>query len=190
MIHRLKLAIAGAALVAVPGMAQAATGEIDLSSTVNGACGVGTPDLTVLDLHDLTGPDGLLDAAKKGNTVLATATIADAWCNTAHELSMTSYPMSLQSTPPYAQPDYLARRVTFNARLVGWVTGFTSRPHGGGDFASIGPISGAYAAPSPGLRLQISKLETLTAGNAEQANLMLEPGNYRGTVTITLAVAN
>jgi len=190
MIHRLKLAIAGAALVAMPGMAQAATGEILLGSTVDGACGVGAPDLTVLDLHDLTGPDGLLDAGKTGSTVLATATIADAWCNTAHKLTMTAYPMALQHTPPYAQPDYLSRRVTFDAELLGWPYGLSNRPHGGGDVTTFGPVSGAYAAPGPGLRLRISNLETLTAASAEQPNLMLEPGNYRGTVTITLAVAN
>lgn len=190
MIHRLKLAITGAALVALPAAAHAAEAEIGLGSTVEGACGVGAPDTTTINLHDLTGPDGLLDAGKTGNTVLGFATIEDAWCNTAHELSMITYPMSLQHTPPYAQPAYLSRKVTFNARLVGWTTGFTGRPHGGGDLASIGPISGAFAAPAPGLQLQISKLQTLTAGSVEQPNLMLEPGSYRGTVTIILAVAS
>ena len=89
-----------------------------------------------------------------------------------------------------AKNDYLSRRVTFDAELLGWPYGLSNRPHGGGDVTTFGPVSGAYAAPGPGLRLRISNLETLTAASAEQPNLMLEPGNYRGTVTITLAVAN
>ena len=190
MIDRLKLALAGAALLAMPGVAHAASAEILLDSTVEGACGVGSPDYTELDLHDLTGPDGLLDGAKTGAQVLATATIADAWCNTAHNLKMTAYPMALEHTPPYAQPAYLARRVTYDAQLVGWPIGITVRPRGGGDTTTLGPVNSAFAAPAPGLQLRISNLETLNTGNAEQANLMLEPGSYRGTVTITLAVAN
>jgi hypothetical protein len=187
MFHRLKLVMAGAALLALPGVANAqASQEVALNSTVNGACGLGTPDASILDLHDLTGPDGTLDAAKTGNTVLATATIADAWCNAPHTLSLESTAMTLQRTVPYAQPAYMARRVTYNATLLGWPVGAVIRPRNDHDLATM-IIDHAYAAPAAGLRLQISKLQTLATGNTEQAGLMLEPGFYLGTVTITLA---
>jgi hypothetical protein len=191
MFHRLKLVMAGVSLLALPGAvhAQAASGEIELSSTVNGSCGMGTPDASILDLHDLTGPDGLLDPAKTGTAVLATATIADAWCNAPHTLSLESTAMSLQRNLPYAQPSYMARRVTYNATLLGWAVGTVIRPRNDHDLATL-IIDHAYAAPAAGLRLQISKLQTLAIGNTEQAGLMLEPGNYLGTVTITLAAAN
>jgi hypothetical protein len=188
MFHRLTLVMAGVALLAMPGVAraQSASAEIDLSSTVHGACGLGTPDASVLDLHDLTGPDGLLDPAKLGSAVLATATIADAWCNSPHSLSLQSTAMTLQRTVPYAQPAYMARRVTFDAKLIGWPFTATIRPHNDNDLFTV-DINSPFAAPAPGLRLQISKLQTLTPGGTEQAGLMLESGNYLGTVTITLA---
>jgi hypothetical protein len=190
MFHRVKRAMAGVVLLALPAVAHAqASAEIDLSSTVGGSCGLSTPDASVLDLHDLTGPDGLLDPAKLGNTILATATIADAWCNTPHTLSLQSTAMTLQRTVPYAQPAYMARRVTFNARLVGWPFTATIRPGNDNDLVTL-DVPSAYAAPSPGLRLQISKLQTLTPGGTEQAGLMLETGSYLGTVTITLAAAD
>jgi hypothetical protein len=191
MFHRFKLVMAGAALLALPGVAnaQSATGEIVLSTNVTGACGLGTPDASVLDLHDLTGPDGLLDPAKMGDTVLATATIVDAWCNAPHTLSLESTAMTRQGTLPYAQPSYMARRVTYNAKLIGWPFTATIRPRNDNDLTTI-DVPAAYAAPTPGLRLQISKLQTLALGNTEQAGLMLEPGFYLGTVTITLAAAN
>jgi hypothetical protein len=188
MFHRLKLVLAGAGLLALPAVAHAQTAsqEIDLSTTVNPSCGLGAPDTTVIDLHDLTGPDGLLDPAKTGNAVLGTATIADAWCNAPHKVSLTSTAMTLQRTVPYAQPAYMARRVTFDAKLVGWSFTTTVRPHNDNDLFSL-DVPSAYAAPAPGLQLQISNLETLALGNTEQAGLMLEHGDYLGTVTITLA---
>jgi len=190
MVHRLKLLMAGTALLALPSVAQAqAAAEIQLHSAVGGSCGLSAPDASVLDLHDLTGPDGLLDPAKLGNTILATATIADAWCNTPHTLSLQSTAMALQQTMPYAQPVYMARRVTFNAQLVGWPFTATIRPRNDNDPVTL-DVPSAYQAPSPGLRLQISKLQTLTPGGDEQAGLMLEPGSYLGTVTITLAAAD
>lgn len=190
MLHHLKWVMTGAALLALPGMAHAqASNQIQLNSTVSGACGLGTPDYTVLDLHDLTGPNGLLDPAKTGTTVLATATIADAWCNAPHTLSLESTAMTLQRTIPYAEPVYMARRVTFDAKLLGWPVTTTIRPRNDHDLVTL-EIDHEYAAPAAGLRLQISKLQTLTAGNTEQAGLMLEPGFYLGTVTITLAAAN
>jgi len=189
MFHRFKLVTVGAALLAVPGVAQGQTavGQIDIGTTVIGACGLGTPTSTVIDLQDLTGPDGELDPAKTGNSVLGTTTIPDAWCNGPHSIAFESTAMTLQRAVPYAQPSYMARRVTFDAKLVGWgpIT-VTSRPRNDNDRTTIG-FSQAMAAPGAGLLMEVSNLETLSLANTETPGLMLEHGNYLGTVTITLA---
>lgn len=189
MFHRLTLAAtAGLAALAAPGAALAsqATGEILLGSTVVGACGLGAPDVTEINLGDLSGPNGMLDPSKRATTTQGTAVIASAWCNTSHRLTIEGQPMTLQRATPYAQPDYMTRHITFDAKLVGWAVGLNFRPRSGGDQASI-DVPDARAATAPGLRLNISNLQTLNAARAEQANLMLEPGSYRGTITVTLA---
>ncbi len=191
MFHRFKLAMVGAALLVLPGVAQAqsASNQINLNSTVSVACGMGTPDTNRIDLLDLTGPGGTLDPAKTGTTVLGTATIEDAWCNTPHTLSLQSTAMTLQRSVPYAQPAYMARRVTFDARLTGWFINTTIRPHNDNDLVSF-EVPQAFAAQAPGLRLNVSKLQTLNLVNTETPGLMLEHGFYLGTVTITLAALN
>lgn len=192
MTHRLKLTIAGIALFGMSGVAHAqstASSQIDISSTVIGACALGAPDTTLINLGDLTAPNGLLDPAKKVTTTLGTAIIADAWCNTSHQVKIEGQPMTLQRTVPYAQPTYMTRHITFDAKLVGWPSGLNFRPRSGGDQASA-DFYEARAAAAPGLRLNISNLETLTAARAEQAGLMLEHGDYKGTITITLAPSN
>lgn len=191
MRDHLRLAVAVIGALAVPSLAHAAEKQVNITGQVEHSCGVGSPDVTEINLHDLTGPDGKLDPAKMGSAVLGEATIADAWCNTPHLLKMEAVPMTLTRAVAYAQPDYMARKVTYDAKLVGWA-GFpiTGRPKGGGDTYSIGPVPYAYAAPSPGLVLQVSKLQTLSSAGLEQANLMLEYGLYRGTVTITLTTEN
>ncbi|WP_077146971.1 hypothetical protein [Sphingopyxis sp. KK2] len=188
MTHRLKLTIAGIALFGMTGVAhaQSASSQIDLSSTVLGACGLGTPDTTVINLGDLTGPNGLLDASKKVTTTLASATIADAWCNTSHRLTIGGQPMTLQRSVPYAQPANMTRHIAFDAKLVGWIGDIDYRPRSGNDGFGIN-FTSARAAPAPGLQLNISNLETMTAARVEQPNLMLEYGTYKGTITITLA---
>ncbi len=191
MLDRLKFVVAGIGVLAVPTLAHAAEKQVDITAEVAGSCGVGSPDVTEIDLHDLTGPDGKLDPSKTGATILGRATIADAWCNTPHSLTMEATPMTLTRTVAYTQPAYMARKVTYSARLSGWA-GFplTGRPHGGNDQYAVGPVPSPYAAPSPGLVLEVSKLQTLTPTGSEQADLMLEYGLYRGTVTITLTTEN
>lgn len=188
MTPRPILVITGTAMLCMTGVAhaQTASAQIDISSTVIGACGLGAPNTTVINLGDLTGGNGLLDPSKKVTTTLGTATIADAWCNTSHSLTIEGQPMTLQRTVLYAQPTYMTRHITFDAKLVGWPVGVNFRPRGGADRASIDVYS-AHAAPSLGLRLNISNLETLTAGRVEQPGLMLEHGNYKGVITVTLA---
>lgn len=188
MFHRLKFATIGIAALAASGVAHAneVSAEIAISSTVIGACSLGAPDVTEINLGDLSGPDGLLAASLKVPTTVGTAVIADAWCNTSHRLTIEGQPMTLETVKPYAQPDYMTRHITFDARLVGWPVVLGYRPRTGDDRASI-DLTEARAAPAPGLRLNISNLETLTAARAEQANLMLESGSYRGRVTVTLA---
>jgi hypothetical protein len=192
MFHRLNMTIAAAALLVVPGVAAAqttATGHIAVNSTVAGACGLGAPAQAVLDLHDLSGTDGRLDSSKRSSAVQATTVIADAWCNTPHSLTFAAKPMSLQETRTYAQPSYMARDITYDATLVGWPVDLSRRPKSGDDDVSIA-MHGAYAPASPGLVLNISRLETLTAAKVEDSTLMLEAGHYKGTVTITLATTN
>ncbi|RYD65309.1 MAG: hypothetical protein EOP58_07815 [Sphingomonadales bacterium] len=191
MFHRIKLAAFAAAALAAPSaaLAQTSSSDIQLSSTVAGACALGAPSLTVLNLQDLTGSEGTLDSSKTGSAVLASTVIANAWCNAPHSVKLQATPMALQSTPAYAQPSYMARLVTYNARLIGWPVNLTRRPKTGDDEVSI-EFGGAYAPPEPGLKLEVSDLETLTAGRVETPNLMLEVGNYKGTVTITLATVN
>lgn len=190
MFHRRKLLMAGLAVLAMPGIAHAdsVSQQIDLDSTVAGACGMGNPASDVIDLHDLTGPDGTLANSLTGTGVSGSTVIANAWCNTAHKLSMRATPMALEVVPVYAQPSYMARKITYDATLKNWLplTDLELRPNGGTDLASL-PYGAARAAQSPGLTLEISNLETLNLGGAEQPGLMLEAGDYRGTVTITLA---
>ena len=192
MFHRLKLTVAAASALAMPGIAQAQTvsADIQLSSTVDNACGLGAPSLTVLDLHDLTGPDGKLDPSKTGAATLASTVIADAWCNAPHSLTLDATPMALQGAPSYAQPSYMAREITYWAKLVGWGSGSLNRRPKSADDGVSSDFTGAYAAQSPGLTLNVSDLETLTADKTEQPGLMLEAGHYKGTVTITLTTSN
>lgn len=191
MSHRLNMTIAAAALLFAPGVAaaQAASNSIALTSTVNGACGLGTPAQTVLDLHDLSGTDGKLDSSKRSTATQVSTVITDAWCNAPHSLTFAAKPMSLQESRSYAQPSYMARDITYDAKLVGWPVTLTRRPKTGDDDVSI-ELPGAYAASSPGLVLNISHLETMTAAKVEDATLMLEAGHYKGTVTITLSTTN
>src|SRR3546814_12241273 len=97
---------------------------------------------------------------------------------------MTATPMELQNLPAYAQPAYMARKVTYDATLIGWSSPLGVRPHNGGDLAFLPPVAGAHDAPAPGLELQISALATLNQNNVEQTDLRLEVGEERGTVTI------
>lgn len=191
MSHRFTLTAFAAAALLVPGVAQAdsVSTEVELKSTVNIACGMGSPDVTEIDLLDLTGPDGKLASSKTGTATLGTAKIADAWCNAPHRLSMRTWPMALERATPYAQSPNMARKVTFTALLVGMSANpLGGRPAFGGDLAFVNN-SGPRAAGSSGLELNISELQTLSQGNTEQP-LMLEAGSYRGRVTITLSVGS
>ena len=192
MSHRLNMTIAAAVLLVVPGVAAAqssASNSIALTSTDAGSCGLGTPAQTVLDLHDLSGTDGKLDSSKRSSSTQVSTVITDAWCNAPHSLTFAAKPMSLQESRSYAQPSYMARDITYDAKLVGWPVTLTRRPKTGDDDVSI-DLPGAFAAASPGLVLNISRLETMTAARVEDATLMLEAGHYKGTVTITLSTSN
>lgn len=192
MSHRLNMMIAATALVVAPGIAAAqtsASNSIALTSIVSGSCGLGAPAQAVLDLHDLSGSDGKLDASKRSAATQVSTVITDAWCNAPHSLTFAAKPMSLQQSRSYAQPSYMARDITYDAKLVGWPVTLTRRPKTGDDDVSI-DLPGAFAAPGSGLVLNISRLETLTAARVEDATLMLEAGSYKGTVTITLSTSN
>lgn len=191
MSNPFKVAVAAAALLAAPGIAQAqASSDIALSSTVAGACGLGAPTIAVIDLLDLTGPDGRLDPSKTSDTmILGSSAIQNAWCNSPSTLEFSTRAMELQSPPSYAQPSYMSRDITYSARLVGWSDPVSRRPKSGDDIVILEKL-GAYAAPNTGLVIEVRNLETLTASKVEQPNLMLEAGSYKGTVKITLAPVN
>jgi len=190
MTYRFKLVIAGAALAAFPSAAHAqASQEIVLNSTVDLSCGIGTPTSTVIDLQDLTGPDGLLDPAKTGSSTIGTTTILDTWCNGPSEMRLVPYPMTLQRSPPYAQPATMTRQLTYNARFIGWGDPVTLRPRNGGD-ATIKEAEFARAAPATGIQINVSGLQSQKPNGDEQAGLMLEHGDYRGYVEITLTAGN
>ena len=193
MFHRIKLMAAAASIFTLAGVAnaQVVTAEADIlfESTVVKACGIGSPDTTALNLADLTGADGKLTAANTGSTTLATATISGAWCNAPHAVTIKASPMALQSVPVYAQPAYMARKLTYDATLVGWGADLTNRPLVVDNLATRN-VGSEFAPASSQIQLNVSKLQTLTAAGVEEAGLMLEVGTYKGTVTITLTAEN
>ena len=63
--------------------------------------------------------------------------IASAWCNAPHSLIFEAKPMALQEVRSYAQPAYMAREITYDAKLVGWPVILTRRPKTGDDNVSI-----------------------------------------------------
>jgi len=193
MFHRRTLLMAGLATLAAPGIAHAnsVSQEIDISSTVAGACGMGNPGQEEINVGDMTDADGLLDSRLRGAMVDDNyVVIPNAWCNTPHKLTMAMTPMTLQDPPPYAQPSYMARDVTYTASLKNWAPApagpMTLRVHGPSGETSSTYLS-ALAARNDGLTLEISQLAALNQSYGENQNLMLEVGSYKGTVTITLA---
>src|SRR3546814_1836576 len=122
---------------------------------------MGTPVSDEIDVGDLSGPDGTLDGSLTGAMVQGNSTIiADAWCNTSHKLTMTATPMELQNLPAYAQPAYMARKVNYDATLIGWSSPLGVRPHNGGDLAFLPPVAGAHGAPAPGLDRKSTRLNS------------------------------
>jgi hypothetical protein len=189
MFHHRTLLMAGLAALTAPGIAHAdeVFHKVNVGAEVNAACGIGNPNDDVIDLNDLTGPDGALASSLTSPNESGFTVIPDAWCNTPHKVTIDATPMRLEPEywPSYAQPSYMAREIAYDAKLIGWPSTFGKRAVGGGDPAFT-EVDYAYA-PASGLKLSISRLQTLTAGRAEQPNLMLEVGPYLGTVTITLA---
>lgn len=196
MIHHRILLMAGIAALIVPSAVQAneVSQQVDIGATVTGACGMGSPGTTEINLGTLNDSQGKLKASLASGSVSGSTYIADAWCNAPHKLSIKATPMVLEDTPAYSQPAYMSRRLTYQATLQNWVAGqgIGIRPLGGSDTGST-TFSEARAAVAPGLKLEISDLETLTGETGvgtESPGLMLETsqsGLYRGTVTITLA---
>ena len=191
MTRRLIIALAGFTALALPGvaLAQEASQTVTLTAEVDEACVLGSPQLDNLPLGDLTGADGRLDPSKTGTTVLQTTAFLVAWCNTPSVLGLNAEPLALTSAPAYATPTNFSRLLTYDATLVGWPSDLVDRPTVGSAAQSLDADS-PHAAPSDGLRLDISRLQTLNAaGTVETAGLALEAGTYSGTVTVTLATA-
>src|SRR5690606_27845810 len=107
-LHAAGLAVA---LIAAPVAAQA---QDTLSFTLNGnvpqACALGAPADTVLDLDDLTGPDGRLTAALLSDAPAVQTQIPNAWCNTPSILTVDAGPLSLgTNAPAYPTPNGFSR---------------------------------------------------------------------------------
>ena len=190
MTRSLFATLAGIAAITAPAFAQAqdASSTVSLSGTVDEACFLGSPDVETLDLDDITGPDGRLDTSLTGAAVVATATIADAWCNSPSILSINGAPLTLQAAPAYATPAGFARQTTYNATLVGWPSDLVDRPIEG-DLAKTQAATEARAAPTPGLVLNISDLETLApGGTVETPELVLEAGAYSAEIVISVSL--
>ena len=165
---------------------QSASSTVLLQGQVDEACSLGLPQTDTLDLQDLTGPDGRIDAAMRGPSVLVSTIIPIAWCNTSNILSIDAAPLELQAPPAWAVGAGFSRLATYDATLVGWSGGLTDRPLVGSAPKTL-DTSGAQAATGSGLVLEISNLETLdAAGTVEDANLVLEAGSYSGAVVISL----
>ncbi len=193
MIHHRILMMAGIAALAAPGFAHAddAAPQVDINGTVGEACGMGSPQAAVIDLHDLTGPNGALKASLLSDAVSGSTVIDDAWCNAPHTLTLQATKMTLVTPPTHNQPDYMSRELIYRATLRNWAPGQSIgvRINGGNDTTEAG-FDAARAAQTPGLTLEISKLGALSKAGGEDNTLMLETagdGTYRGLVTITLA---
>lgn len=177
--------IAAAALLLTPLAAQAQVTVI-VTGTVDEQCALGAPDLVVLDLGDLTGPDGRLTPTLLSSATAVQTDISSAWCNTPSTLTVEAEPLNQgASAPGYATPVGFSRLLTYDAILEGWPTAVSHRPLTG----SAPSSTDAGEARSNPLTLSIASLQTLNAdGTAEVADLVIEAGSYSGSIEISVSV--
>lgn len=185
-------AMAGLAILSLPALALAQESTtVTVSAEVAEACVLGDPAATQLAITDLTDDaNGRLDAALTGTTPVLTTTIANAWCNYPSTLTIDASPLSLQNPPAWPSPANFSRHVTYSATVSGWSSVLVDRPLNG-DAAKEVVATSAHAAPSTGLEIAISDLETLNGvGTAENAGMVLEAGAYAGQIVLTLSLNN
>lgn len=188
MTYRLIVAMAGFAISApLAVQAQDAYSTVTLRATVGEACSLGDLDTTTLNLGDLTGPDGRLGPALVSTNVSAAAVFGTAWCNGPSTLKIDASPLNLEPNPAYGISSGFSRQLTYTATVVGWDNAVSHRPLVGDTEKTSAVTAGAIAA-APNLELRISQIGTLAPGGAsETPGLLLEAGDYRGVITITLA---
>lgn len=178
---------AAAVMAMTPAIAMA---QDSLTFILNGqvpqACALSAPGETVLDLQDLTGPDGRLTAALLSSATAVQTEIPNAWCNTPSILSVDAGPLNLGAgAPAYATPNGFSRLLTYDATLSGWPADIVHRPLVG----ALPTATAAANAHANTLNLTIASLQTLNAaGTAEAAGLVLEAGGYSAEIAISVTV--
>lgn len=171
-----------AAFALTPLAAQAQV-TVNLTGTVNEQCALGIPDLVVLNLMDLTGPDGRLTAELLSATPKVQTDIPNAWCNMPSTLKIEAAPLSQAVAPGYNTPAGFSRLLTFDAVLEGWPAEIRHRP-------LLGSAASTTSANTPhahDLTLSIASLQTLNAdGASEAAGLVVEAGAYSTEIVISV----
>lgn len=185
MTRNLLIALTVSAALAAPLAAQAqSTVTANVGGEVEKLCDMGSPTTATLELGDLTGSDGRLLPALAGSQAMTT-TIEGAWCNTPSTLKLDGVPMGLTVVPAYGAPAGFSRLVTYNATLTGWPSPLVYRPMPGG----TAPTTDADRAHADTLLLAISNLAPLDGAGAAEAPLnVLEAGDYKGSVTVSVSV--
>lgn len=186
-MKRIAFAASAAALAMVPfaAHAQSASNTINLSGEVEKTCVLGNPDVSELNLGDLTGDDGKLDPALIGAALSAETVIPVAWCNAPSVMTLDAAPLSLVTPPAYATPASFSRLITYTATLGGWAAPLSDRPVLS-DSAKAVSAPAAHAADP--LHIGISNLATLDAAGAGEVSAFLEAGAYSATIVIGLSV--
>ena len=186
-MKRIAFAASAAVILAAPlaAHAQSATNTINLSGEVEKTCVLGNPDVSELNLGDLTGDDGRLDPALVGAALSAETVIPVAWCNAPSVMTLNAAPLSLVTPPGYATPPSFSRLVTYTATLSGWAGALSDRPVVSDSAKSVS-ASAAHAADP--LHIGISNLATLDAAGTGEVSAFLEAGAYSATIVIGLSV--
>lgn len=186
-MKRIAFALTTAALLAAPlaAHAQVQSSTVNLSGDVAKACVLGDPDVTEMNLGDLTGPDGKLTSALISAAISASTEIPIAWCNAPSVISIDASPLALVDTPAYATPAGFARLITYTAALTGWGTTLTDRPVVND---SAKTASAAEARAADPLGIEVSSLSTLNDAGTAENSVFLEAGDYSATIVIGLTV--
>lgn len=176
-----------AAALAVPGLALAESQTVTVNGSVAKACVLGAPANATLNIGALTNASGQLRPELTGSTPAVQTTIASAWCNTPSVMSVKASPLTMVATPSFPQQPGFARSVTYTATISNWSAPLTNRPLAADNSVSVN-AAGAQAA-TPSLGIAFSNLAPLVGGS-EDANALIEAGNYSTTIQITLAAAS
>lgn len=185
-MKRIAFAITTAVLLASPlaAQAQTQTSNINLAGVVLKTCVLGDPDVTEMNLGDLTDATGRLNASLVSAAISASASIPVAWCNAPSVITIDATPLSLVTTPGYPTPANFSRLITYTAALTGWASALSDRPTVGDSAKSANALAAHAADP---LGIEVSQLATLDAGGTVENSAFLEAGAYSATIVIGLS---